>query len=92
MGLNISLYFIRILIGGLVCFLSILVMSKTRNSEWMFIVSACLFNYFFEVLTLLIELGLIPLGNSIIISFIHFIIPSCMLIIAFIIKLLKRRG
>lgn len=92
MSFSISLYFSRLLIGGIVCFLSILIMSKTRDSEWMFIVAACLLHFFFEVLSLIVQLGLISIKTSNIISFLQFILTSVMFIIAFIIKLLKRRG
>lgn len=92
MEFNIAFHFIRLSIGGVVCFLSILLMSKTRDAEWMFIVSAFLFMYFFEVLSLLIQLGLFPLNSFGIVSFLQYIVPSILFIVAFIIKLLKKRG
>lgn len=91
MEINFAISASRLIIGGIVCFLAILLMSKTRASEWMLIVTACLIQYFFEVITLFISLGFIPIQNVTIISWLHFIIPSILFCIAFIIKILKRK-
>lgn len=83
---------IKMCAGGIIAFLAILLMSKTRDTSWMFIVSGFLFSYIATVYDLFIELGvLVDIGILIfgipLISFLCMVIPSICFIIGLIIKI-----
>ena len=92
---KILLFIIKLVAGGIVAFLAILLMSKKRSAGWAFMVSGFLFSYASLVYELLIELGVltatkyglwgIPVSTLICAS-----LPSVCFIIAFIIMLSKR--
>ena len=92
---KILLFIIKLVAGGIVAFLAILLMSKKRSAGWAFMVSGFLFSYASLVYELLIELGVltatkyglwgIPVSTLICAS-----LPSVFFIIAFIIMLAKR--
>ena len=92
---KILLFIIKLVAGGIVAFLAILLMSKKRSAGWAFMVSGFLFSYASLVYELLIELGVltatkyglwgIPLSTLICV-----ILPSVCYIAAFIIMLAKR--
>lgn len=56
---EILLYIIKLVSGGIVAFLAILLMSKNRDEEWMSVVFGFIFSYAALVFDLLIELGII---------------------------------
>ncbi len=56
---NILLFIIKLVTGGIVAFLAILLMSKKRTVAWSFMVSGFLLNYAALVYELLIELGVL---------------------------------
>lgn len=95
MNPDILLFIIKLVTGGIVAFLAILLMSKTRDSAWMAMVGGFLFSYAALVFELLVELGVlthtaytilgIPLSNLL-----CAVLPSLCFIIAFIIMLAKR--
>ena len=92
---RILLFIIKLVIGGLVAFLAILLMSRKRTLAWSFMVSGFLLSYAALVYELLIELGVltatkyglwgIPLSTLICAA-----LPSFCYIIAFIVMLAKR--
>lgn len=92
---KILLFIIKLVAGGIVAFLAILLMSKKRSAGWAFMVSGFLFSYASLVYELLIELGVltatkygllgIPVSTLICAA-----LPSVCFIIAFIIMLAKR--
>ena len=95
MDSTILLFIIKLVVGGLVSFFAILLMSKTRDSAWMFIVSGLLISYAYLIYDMLCDLGVLPaLKLSIkkipLIPLIGFLLPALCFIIAFIIKLSRR--
>lgn len=56
---QILLYVIKLVANGIVAFLAILLMSKSRDGAWMSVVFGFLFSYAALVFDLLIELGII---------------------------------
>ena len=56
---RILLFIIKLITGGIVAFLAILLMSKKRTVAWSFMVSGFLLNYAALVYELLIELGVL---------------------------------
>ena len=92
---RILLFIIKLVAGGIVAFLAILLMSKKRSAGWAFMVSGFLLSYASLVYELLIELGVltatkyglwgIPVSTLLCAS-----LPALCNIIAFIIMLCKR--
>ena len=92
---RILLFIIKLIVGGIVAFLAILLMSKKRTVAWSFKVSGFLLNYAALVYELLIELGVltatkygllgIPVSTLICAA-----LPAVCYITAFIIMLAKR--
>ena len=92
---RILLFIIKLVAGGIVAFLAILLMSKKRSAGWAFMVSGFLLSYASLVYELLIELGVliatkyglwgIPVSTLLCAS-----LPALCYIIAFIIMLCKR--
>ncbi len=95
MNPQILLFIIKLILGGLAAFLSILIMSKTRNPEWMMMVAGFLSSYAALVYDLLIELGVFAASALLVFgiplpALIFAVVPSLFFIAAFIIKLAKR--
>ena len=92
---RILLFIIKLVAGGIVAFLAILLMSKKRTLAWSFMVSGFLLSYASMVYELLIELGVltatkygllgIPVSTLICAT-----LPSICYITAFIIMIAKR--
>ena len=92
---KILLYIVKLIAGGIVAFLAILLMSKKRTIAWSFMVSGFILSYASRVYDLLIELGVltaakygiagIPLS-----TLLCAILPAACYITAFIIMLIKR--
>jgi len=92
---KILLYIVKLIAGGIVAFLAILLMSKKRTIAWSFMVSGFILSYASLVYDLLIELGVltaakygiagIPLS-----TLLCAILPAACYITAFIIMLIKR--
>ena len=92
---KILLFIIKLVTGGIVAFLAILLMSKKRTVAWSFMVSGFLLNYAALVYELLIALGVLTatkygLWGIPVSTLIRAAIPALSYIIAFIIMLAKR--
>lgn len=92
---RILLFIIKLVAGGIVAFLAILLMSKKRSLAWSFMVSGFLLSYASLVYELLIELGVLTatkygLWGIPVSTLICAILPAACYIIAFIIMLAKR--
>ncbi len=92
---RILLFIIKLVTGGIVAFLAILLMSKKRTASWTFIASGFLFSYAALVYELLIELGVLTatkyglLGIPIS-TLICAVLPALCFIAGFIIMLCRR--
>ena len=92
---RILLFIIKLVSGGIVAFLAILLMSKKRTVAWSFMVSGFLLTYAALVYELLIELGVltatkygfwgIPVSTLLCV-----VLPAICYITAFLIMLVKR--
>ena len=92
---KILLFIIKLVAGGIVAFLAILLMSKKRTSDWVFMVSGFLLSYAALVYELLIELGVLTatkycLFEIPVSTLICALLPALCYIIAFIIMLTKK--
>ena len=92
---KILLFIIKLVSGGIVAFLSILLMSKKRSAGWAFMVSGFLLSYAALVYELLIELGVLTatkygLWGIPVSTLLCAALPSVYFIIAFLIMLAKR--
>ena len=96
MDYEISLFIIKLILGGIVSFLAILLMSKTRDFACMTLVSGILTGYAAIVYRLLIKLGVLTVSKIQVFGvplsiFLCILIPSVFFIISFILLIIKKR-
>ena len=96
---EIIFFTIKLVLGGIIAFLAIMLWSKTRDFSWMFLVFAAVTGYSAVVFDLLLKLGFVSarevsvLGNQIpLVQLLLAVVPSLFVIIAFIIMLSKSGG
>ena len=92
---KILLFIIKLVAGGIVAFMAIMLMSKKRSAGWAFMVSGFLLSYASLVYELLIELGVLTatkygLWGIPVSTLLCAVLPSFCFMIAFIIMLAKR--
>ena len=92
---RILLFIIKLVAGGIVAFLAILLMSKKRTVAWAFMVAGFILSYAALVYELLIELGVLTatkygLWGIPVSTLVCAALPSICFIFAFIIMLVKR--
>lgn len=95
MDSTILLYIIKLITGGLVAFLAIFIMSKTRDAAWMSIVCGFVLSYASLMYDLMVTLGIFPSSPVQIYgiplpALISVILPNICFITGFIIKLIKK--
>ena len=95
MNPEILLFIIKLILGGIVAFLAIMLMSKPRDAAWMSMVGGFLLSYVFLVYELLIKLGVLTashicLAGIPISTLILTILPSICFIIGFILMIIKK--
>lgn len=95
MNPQILTFIIKLVLGGIVSFLSILVMSKTREASWMMVVIGFLCSYATLVYDLMIELGIfaepsLSLMGIPVSTLICIIVPNIFFVFAFILRILKK--
>ncbi|MCQ2575250.1 MAG: hypothetical protein MJ162_00805 [Treponema sp.] len=97
MNPDILLTIIELGLGGIVAFLSIWIMSKTRDTSWMFLVAGFILTYIVIVYKLMLSLGIIPACTIFIPhtgipldSLLIVCVPNLAFIISFIIKICKK--
>lgn len=86
----------KLIIGGIIAFLAILLWSKTRESSWMCLVAAAVTGYASIVCDLLLKLGVIKnetveiSGNLIpVYRYLTLFVPGLFIIVAFILMLVQ---
>lgn len=95
MNPQLLLFIIKLILGGLVSFLSIMIMSKTREVYWMMLVIGFLTSYAALLYDLIVELGLFATPKLCFLgipvpTLIFAIVPSFFFILAFFFRLLKK--
>lgn len=95
MNPEILTFIIKLIIGGIVSFLSILILSKTRELSWVMIVTGFLLNYVSLVFELMVTLAIFShtnfcLFNIPLSKLICMILPNFFFILAFIFRLAKK--
>lgn len=95
MNSEILFYIIKLVLGGIVAFLAIMLMSKTRDGAWMSLVCGFLFQYASIVYDLMVTLGVltttgITLFGIPLISLLFSVIPAVFYSIAFLIMILRK--
>lgn len=95
MNSEILFYIIKLVTGGIVAFLAIMLMSKTRDGAWMSMVCGFLFSYAAIVYDLMVYLGVLTTTGVMLfglplIPLLFSIVPSVFFIIAFIIMLTRK--
>lgn len=93
---EIIFFGIKLVLGGIIAFLAIMLWGKTRDFSWMFLVFAAVTGYSSIVFDLLLRLGFVNsreisvFGNEIpIVQLILAIVPGIFVIISFIIMLVR---
>lgn len=92
---RIILFIVKLIAGGIVAFLAILLMSKKRTVAWTFMVSGFLLTYAALVYELLIELGVLTatkygLWGIPVSTLVCAILPSICFITAFILMIFRK--
>lgn len=94
--IEIIFFTIKLVLGGIIAFLAIMLWSRTRDFSWMFLVMAAVTGYSAIVFDLLFKLGLtktktiILLGNEIpLAQLVLSVVPGIFVIISFILMLIK---
>lgn len=95
MNSELILFIIQMVVQGIVSFLAILVMSKTRAPSWMFIVAGFLFSYVALIFELMIKLGVLTnitatLFGLPLLNLLSITIPGFFFIIGLILKLFRK--
>lgn len=96
MNPDILLNIIQLILLGIAAFLAILVMSKTREASWMFLVAGFLLSYCSLIYDFMTKLGVLSVGNIKIAeiplsTLLQASVPTICFIISFILKLKKKR-
>lgn len=89
---ELILYLLKILLGGLVAFLAVLLWSKTRDSAWMSLVAGAVISYVGVVYNLLLDFGVVfsldlLLFGIPVTSLLFTVMPLLFFILAFILML-----
>lgn len=95
MNSDLTLFVIKMVIQGLISFLAILVMSKTRAASWMCMVAGFLASYVALTFELMIRLGVLTnltanIFGMPIIDFFSALIPGLLFTVGLILRLLKK--
>jgi hypothetical protein len=93
---KIILFIIKLILGGIVAFLAILLMSKTRDGAWMAMVGGFILQYAVLVYDLLTDLGVLTSFGPLILgiplsTILCVLLPSLCFILAFILMLCKKQ-
>lgn len=96
MNPELLLFIIKLSVGGIVGFLAILLMSKTRDAAWMCMVGGFLLSYASLVFELMQNLGIAASSKAVLFGIpvsdlICAVVPSLFFIAAFILMLVKRQ-
>ena len=96
---EIIFFIIKLVLGGIIAFLAIMLWSRTRDFSWMFLVFAAITGYSAVVFDLLLKLGFVTsreikiFGSEIpLVQLVLAIVPSVFVIISFILMLIKTRN
>lgn len=97
MDSQLLILIIQMITQGVISFLAILVMSKTRAPSWIFIVIGFLFSYVALIFNLLIKLGVISISLSInglplvdLLNLLSVVVPGFFFMIGLILKLFRK--
>ncbi|HAK69519.1 MAG TPA: hypothetical protein DEO40_05150 [Treponema sp.] len=85
---SLLLYIIKLVLGGIVAFLAILLWSKTRDAAWMSLVSGAVIQYAGIVYSMLIDFGVVfttdlHLAGIPVTTLLFTIVPQLLFILAF---------
>jgi len=93
---EVIFFIIKLFLGGVIAFLTIMLWSRTRDFSWMFLILSAVTGYSSVVFDLLLRLGFVTsrlvnvLGTEIpLVQLVLAIVPSIFVIIAFILMLIK---
>lgn len=95
MDAEIVFFIVKLAVGGIVSFLSIMLMSKTRDPAWMALVCGFLFTYASIVYDLMVTLGIFSKSSIVVfglplIPLLFTIVPGFFYILAFLIMILRK--
>lgn len=95
MDSKILLYIIELILNGLVSFMAILVMSKTREAYWMMLVIGFLTNFAALIYKVMIDLEVfaspaVAIFGIPLIPLLCILIPALFFILAFVLRLCKK--
>lgn len=93
---ELSLYIIKLVLGGMAAFLAILLWSKTRDAAWMSLVAGAVVSYAGIVYSMLEDMGITFVKDVLVLGMpltkiIFAVLPSVFFILSFILMLLRHR-
>ena len=93
----IIFYIVKLVLGGLLAFLAIMLWSKTRDPAWMALVAGAITGYTGLIFNMMLDLGIVTAGKiefyGIPLSVLIFtVVPSLFFIFAFILMLIRSRS
>ncbi len=91
----ILLYIIKLIIGGVISFSAIMIMSKTRALEWMLIVSGFLISYIALVLNMCFYFNILAdifprIAGISLFTILEMLLPAICFVAGFIVKFTKK--
>lgn len=94
---EVFLYIVRLIFGGIIAFLAILLLSKTRDSVWVLMICGAVFGYAGLVFEVLVKIGIAD-GNFIqlfglpLVPLFFTSLPPLFFVAAFILKICKTKN
>lgn len=93
----IIFYIVKLVLGGLLAFLAIMLWSKTRDPAWMALVAGAITGYTGLIFNMMLDLGIVTVGKiefyGIPLSVLIFtVVPSLFFLFAFILMLIRSRN
>ena len=93
---EVVFYIVKLVFGGITAFLATLLLSRTRDSVWIFMVCGAIFSYTGLVFELLLKVGIISefslkIFNLPFVPLFFTVVPAIFFIISFILKIIRAR-
>ncbi|MBP5752770.1 MAG: hypothetical protein J6W60_07935 [Treponema sp.] len=93
---QLTLYIIRLVLGGLATFFAILVWGKTRDSAWMCLIAGIVLEYCGTVYNMFLDFGVVfssdlSVAGIPLTTILFTVVPPLFFILAFIMILIRKR-
>ena len=91
---EVIFYIVKLIFGGITAFLAILLLSRTRDCAWIFMICGAIFSYAGLVFELLLKVGIVSdfslkIFNLPFMSLFFTVVPAIFFIISFILTIFR---